>query len=172
MANRKKKKERLRAEYAAKNDQRKARYILLVILVLLSLGVFAGGIALIAKDISLKNRCTASAVGGVVRVDIQRREYKDLKRRIRRYSTSYTTYIAVDDSIFPEKEIVLKTGGYKEGQFVKVYYDPDDYSCYYVDGTSADRISGGITLIVLGALLLLFSGWLIKLFVKNKRQKT
>lgn len=144
MASRKKKK-------AEKESSDKTVYT--VIFIILLIGAFiVGGARLIVKDISLRKNCTAYADGEVVRVEVKgRRKHRKI-----------TTYIEVYDRIFPKKEIVLKQGGYKEGQDVKVFYDPNDHSRYYVEGTSADRILSGIVLVVIGVLILLFVIWLIK----------
>ena len=130
-----------------------------VIFIILLIGAFiVGGARLIVKDISLRKNCTAYADGEVVNVEVTGG----------RKSRKYKTHIKTTDSVFTIKDIVLKQGGYKEGQDVKVFYDPNDHSRYYVEGTSADRLLSGIVLIVIGVLILLFVIWLIK----KKKKKT
>ena len=156
MASRKNKKNRNQKAEKESSD----KTVLTVICIILVIGAFiAGGVGLLVEDHDLKKNCTAYADGEVVKVEVKgRRKHRKV-----------TTYIEVYDSIFPEKEIVLKQGGYKEGQDVKVFYDPNDHSRYYVEGTSADRISGGIALIVFGVLMI-FSGLLIRRACKKIEQ--
>ena len=124
-----------------------------VIFIILLIGAFiVGGARLIVKDISLRKNCTAYADGEVVNVEVTGG----------RKSRKYKTHIKTTDSVFTVKDIVLEQGGYEEGEYVTIHYDPDDHSRYYVEGTSADRILSGIVLVVIGVLILLFVIWLIK----------
>ena len=149
MASRKNKKKRYRKAAEESSD----KTVFTVSFIILVIGAFiVSGAWLIIKDISLRKNCTAFAEGEIVRVEVSGG----------RRSRSYKTYIKVTDSIFTVKDIVVKLSIGEQGESVTIHYDPDDHSRYYVEGTSGNRISGGIGLMVFGILQALFWIWVAK----------
>lgn len=174
MASRRKKKERQkleaqRQELEAKQKKRAklAGRIFLAVFVIVDLVLAGVGINYLKTEYELKKKCTAEAVGYVTDVKVTTRKSWSRRGGTRTVRT-YHNYIEVNDSKCPVHEIYIEKDGFKEGGNVKVYYDPDGYD-YYVEGTSANRITGGIVLTVLGTLMLVFKGWLVYILRDRKK---
>ena len=88
----------------------------------------------------LKKNCTKSVNGVVVSVEEHKERVANLNPNHGgryKYQTVFATTISIEKAgKFGKSEIITNDGHYKEGQELKIYYDPNDPSDYYIE----DRI--------------------------------
>lgn len=121
-----------------------------ILFILLGLLAFAVGLSSFISMSSMKNRCTVYEVGTAVRVNSKRVNSRHGSH------TEYQAYFEVDESSPMHGVLVISPWTrkqFREGEHVKVFYDPGDTSVYYVDGAAPDSgIPGVIIGIIFAAL--------------------
>lgn len=123
--------------------QKRLSGILFMVLGAITLIVALSANANFAK---MKNRCTAQEIGKVVDV-----EYKTVRSGRTGSHTEYRAKIQFDEgTAFGSSSVSSEwtRKRYSNGSAVRVYYDPNDTSLYYVDGAAPDSGVGGIILAV------------------------
>ena len=104
----------------------------------------------------LKENCTKSVDGVVVRVDEKTERVTNLDKNHGtryKYVTVFTTTISVEKpGKFGKSEIVTTDGHYKEGQELKIFYDPDDPDDYYIEDKLERNNTTQIVIIVIAAM--------------------
>lgn len=86
---------------------------------------------------NLKNNCTKSVDGVVVSVEERKERVVNLNPNHGgkyKYETVFTTTISVEtDGAFGKSQITTNDGHYKKDQQLKIFYDPNDPSDYYIE---------------------------------------
>ena len=104
----------------------------------------------------LKENCTKSVDGVVVRVDEKTERVTNLDKNHGtryKYVTVFTTTISVEKpGKFGKSEIITTDGHYKEGQELKIFYDPDDPDDYYIEDKLERNNTTQIVIIVIAAM--------------------
>ena len=126
--------------------------ILMIILAMIAL--FAGIVTEIHRR-DIKKQCS-EYVSGII-TDVNSKTVRTRKGRKSRSHTEYRAYISLEGySALGSTEIVTEwtRTHYRTGDFIKVYYNPNKPSLYYVEG--AEPQNGGGLIVV--ALIFLASG--------------
>ena len=109
-----------------------------------------------AKTEHIKTSCTESVSGVVVRVDEKTERVTNLDKNHGtryKYVTVFTTTISVEKpGKFGKSEIITTDGHYKEGQELKIFYDPDDPDDYYIEDKLERNNTTQIVIIVIAAM--------------------
>ena len=132
-----------------------------------------------AKTEHIKTNCTESVDGVVVRVDEKTERVTNLDKNHGtryKYVTVFTTTISVKtDGAFGKSQITTNDGHYKEGQELKIFYDPGDPSDYYIEDELERKNTAQTVIIVIAvmwaALCLLLTWVTIKQHKKCKSGK-
>ena len=105
-----------------------------------------------------KENCTKSVDAVVTDVKTERVRERNLSPTHGgkyKYVTETTVTISVEtDSVFKEKTITTHIAHYEKDQKLKVYYDPDDPSDYYIEDQLEITNNTQIAIIVIAALWL------------------
>ena len=109
-----------------------------------------------AKTEHIKTNCTESVSGVVVSVKAHKERVANINpnhgvKYI--YETVFTTTISVKtDGAFGKSQITTNDGHYKEGQELKIFYNPGDPSDYYIEDELERKNTAQTVIIVIAVM--------------------
>ena len=126
--------------------------VLGIIFALATLIFLAVGYMAIVGGVQQKKRCTDSADGVVSAIHVQEQSRARGRKSVTVYTPEFTFKAGGQDQIHRSSFSSLRRE-FREGQAVKVRFDPADASFFYVEGDPNASSQGGIMCLTIGLLL-------------------
>ena len=154
-------KERIKKEKDEMKSRLKAKRICMWLVLVFEAFLIFVSLVDVAK--AQKSECSASAYAVVTD--------KEVVTGGNHYIKTLLTIDVEDGSDFSLDVIKSKSSDYEKGQRIRIYYDPDDHSNYYLDGDLEYFTGARIVLIVLAVLMGIVCVCVIRSVVNEKKKQ-